>query len=1181
MPDHWIVPLLLAGAGAFLVAAAGSEAQGVADLTVSNLSWVPSAPVAGQDVILNATVRNVGQFAATTFKVRFQVNGTTLGADVPVAALTAGGSANVSSSPISPWRAQPGSHTATAIADVENAVAELDEGNNTRSETVAVTAPELVIWDVGKTGSYTIRTVVSWGVQINNTGNATAGSFVVRFAVDGTVLSYRSAGPIPAGSYDSAISDTWRTYPGWHNLTVEIDSNQSVSEWNESNNSYREAFYVPAYDFVVLDLNWSQPAVAGSNITLNATIQNQGDLDFAPPAPLQVCVVFFRNWTEGGGGWLIDEACVSFLPIGATATVTTGNWTVPPGNHTVTARVDNGNGWEEHDESNNALTKPLDATTNQDVDLVVVDIALSPPSPGNGTATNFTASVKNQGNGTANASTLRFLLDSNVNLGNKTVPSLAPGATFAVTSDAWNATPGNHTIRAIADALGQVPESNEANNERSENFTISPMALPDLIVFDITWAPDPPAAGSTANFTAVVANQGNANATTFAVRFRVNGTQLGADKVVTLGLASGMTVSVTSDPWNAAVGNHAVEAIVDPLGIVEESNEANNQRSESVVVPGPPAPDLVVQAFSWVPISPAAEDNVTFTATVKNQGNANATASALRFVLNGTLNLGDKPVPALAPGAMTNVTSNIWAAVQGSHTIRAAADALGVVAESNETNNDLTANVSVAPPPKPDLLVTDIDWSPGVPANGTTVNLTAVVHNSGNLGAGPFTVRFLLDGALLGDRSVAGLAAGSSSAITSHAWTATQGSHTVRSIADAGGAVNESNEGNNERVEQLLVTATPEPDLVVLNVSWSPPLLLGGSNATFSATVRNQGAAASAGFVVGFLLDGGPRSWDASVEGLGAGQQVSVTSGPWTAEAGNHAIRVVADADGQVPEASEANNDATANFTVLPPPPPPVPLPDLVLDDLAAGNTTVAAGDRVTFRATVRNGGNTTANASTLRFLWANATVLGDVPLPRLAPGAHTVIDSPGWNATEGNHTLLAIADVHSQVLESDELNNERSFSFSVSAPGPSPKADLAVANLAWVPDTLRVPLEVVFVATVRNDGTAAAASFTVRFLLDGSILLAEARVAGLASREAVHVSTDPWPATLGGHEILARVDARDQVEEVEEGNNEARRSFEVAAPRSAPVPAWEPSVLAAAGVIAAVALTRRRCWRG
>src|SRR5450759_3977411 len=102
------------------------------------------------------------------------------------------------------------------------------------------------------------------------------------------------------------------------------------------------------------------------------------------------------------------------------------------------------------------------------------------------------------------------------------------------------------------------------------------------------------------------------------------------------------------------------------------------------------------------------------------------------------------------------------------------------------------ANVEI-----PDLTVSRITWTPSNFTDGQVVTLNATIGNigSGNT-TGGFSIRFLIDGSLLGEQNVSGLASGASINPTQE-WTATPGQHTISTIVDVNNEVPESNESNN------------------------------------------------------------------------------------------------------------------------------------------------------------------------------------------------------------------------------------------------------------------------------------------------------------------------------------------------------------------------------------------------
>ena len=65
----------------------------------------------------------------------------------------------------------------------------------------------------------------------------------------------------------------------------------------------------------------------------------------------------------------------------------------------------------------------------------------------------------------------------------------------------------------------------------------------------------------------------------------------------------------------------------------------------------------------------------------------------------------------------------------GSHTIKAVADADNNIVELNETNNERTENISIA---YPDLTIFNITWTPRVINYADTITFNATIENNGS-----------------------------------------------------------------------------------------------------------------------------------------------------------------------------------------------------------------------------------------------------------------------------------------------------------------------------------------------------------------------------------------------------------------------------------------------------------------
>jgi hypothetical protein len=140
---------------------------------------------------------------------------------------------------------------------------------------------------------------------------------------------------------------------------------------------------------------------------------------------------------------------------------------------------------------------------------------------------------------------------------------------------------------------------------------------------------------------------------------------------------------------------------------------------------------------------------------------------------------------------------------------------------------------------KPDLVVTDISWTPANPAAGDAVTMKATIKNQGDAPTPAGTkhgVLFTFDDGAAGpgvwsDTHTASIAPGASVALTANGgtagatWKATLGTHTVKANVDDVNRIAESNENNNVMSKEIVVGNLPVPIRGDLNgdgnVNWA------------------------------------------------------------------------------------------------------------------------------------------------------------------------------------------------------------------------------------------------------------------------------------------------------------------------------------------------------------------------
>jgi Leucine-rich repeat (LRR) protein len=131
----------------------------------------------------------------------------------------------------------------------------------------------------------------------------------------------------------------------------------------------------------------------------------------------------------------------------------------------------------------------------------------------------------------------------------------------------------------------------------------------------------------------------------------------------------------------------------------------------------------------------------SFTAIVRNIGDAAAADSVLRMTLRRsttTIATQDFGVPALSPGATFTQKYDIEVAVpSGTYTLTARADATGVVAEWNETNNTASITKTVPLSPWPESAVESWLHGPVIPMTDDPIILIETASDGGEIQAAP------------------------------------------------------------------------------------------------------------------------------------------------------------------------------------------------------------------------------------------------------------------------------------------------------------------------------------------------------------------------------------------------------------------------------------------------------------
>ena len=496
-----------------------------------------------------------------------------------------------------------------------------------------------------------------------------------------------------------------------------------------------------------------------------------------------------------------------------------------------------------------------------------------------------------------------------------------------------------------------------------------------------------------------------ADAGSFYVAYYLDNDFLSVDSVS--GIVSGDNISTTYN-WKSQNGRHTFKAVADYNNRVPESNEKNN---ENVVTITPLMPDIAVGTITWSPADMPVGSKVTFTIDIENPGTLSAAPSRVAYYIDGSI-AGYNDIDRLDAGAA--VTEHFpWTVASGSHTITIVADSNDQVFELDEINNTKVVNI-----PLPELIVPDIAWSPPEASIGDNVTFTATIKNTSSGRSQNSLVTCYVDNLFLSSGDLPGISP-QGSATVSFVWAATAGTHDIRILADTNNLVTEVDETDNEKKTSF---STLTPDLLVQDIGWSMENPLASDAVAINMTIKNQGTDITGDFRLIYSIDANPAV-NEDIAPIPAGNSFILTITPML-KMGTHTVNVGVDTGKQVTELDENNNEKSLSFSTI--------APDLIIKSIS-WSPRATAGDNVTITVNVENQGKEKANKSRLDLL-INGSLLAYTEIDELGVGA-AVSQNFSWPAVAGPQEISAFVDIDGLLLESNEDNNIKSRTISLSEP--------------------------------------------------------------------------------------------------------------------------------------------------
>jgi uncharacterized repeat protein (TIGR01451 family) len=500
---------------------------------------------------------------------------------------------------------------------------------------------------------------------------------------------------------------------------------------------------------------------------------------------------------------------------------------------------------------------------------------------------------------------------------------------------------------------------------------------------------------------------------------------------------------------------------------------------------------MLASNVTFDPPNPGDGDLVTISATVLNEGTADALDVVVRFedVTDGEIVLiGKQQIIDTIPAGDTATAQVVYDTTNksGSRQIQVTVDPNDTIAESDETDNVATAALEVAAPPAPNLVVTSdsLAFDPSSPTVGDEVTVQVTVKNDGQVDASNIKVRFLdvtnggstpigteqtIDNILIG---------GSATAEVLYDTTGKEGEREIKVVVDPDSLIAETDETDNEATATLEVSPPSEeppagPNLALKssNISFDPSSPAAGEPVTITVTVPNDGGE-DANDVVVHVLDSTDEAeliQEVVTDTIEAGGSVEfVVTYDTTDKEGERSITVIADPNDDISETNEEDNEATRTLTVSPPTEGEGPgeeespgegagaetgsgegeselevsavessrRPNLVVhqEDIALSPFNSREGNLITAVVVVYNEGTADARNVPVQFVEVTdggVEPLGDLQVIRIIPagGVAPVRVILDAEAMQGARTIGVVVDPDNLIPELDETDNEANTS--------------------------------------------------------------------------------------------------------------------------------------------------------
>jgi PGF-pre-PGF domain-containing protein len=323
--------------------------------------------------------------------------------------------------------------------------------------------------------------------------------------------------------------------------------------------------------------------------------------------------------------------------------------------------------------------------------------------------------------------------------------------------------------------------------------------------------------------------------------------------------------------------------------------------------------------------------------------------------------------------------------------------------------------------------------------------------------------------------------------------------------------------------------STNNSNLVLEGISTNPQYPGPTSAVTIIALVKNMGNESSSPTSLIYSIDGIESS--ETIDSIDPGDEKLIPLPPWVP--GTEGTKIITAHLENTPDVQKQLSVIVAENQ----------LPDLIIENIIPNTSLPQEGRPLDFTVKVKNQGIAPSGAALAKY-YINDTPRQDINIPSISIGESTnlTFSLTSDQVKVGTMQVKVVADSGNNVSESNETNNELTIPISVISLLP----DLTITSLSWTPETPKIGENVVFTATIKNNGPGASPSNKLRYSINGTNDT-EVLVPALSAGGITQCNFSWTPEKEGNIEVKTVVDPDSVVLENTKSNNTLTKNVTVA----------------------------------